>query len=100
MYNVHMKIVFVWDDKKNHSNSEKHGISFDEAATVFGNFPFQVFFDPDHSETEERYIAIGFSDKNRALLVIRCENKTGNEIRITSARKATKKEQQDVFGDK
>lgn len=100
MYNVHMSVTFDWDDEKHRANIEKHGVTFEEAATVFDNFPLEVFFDPAHSQDEARYIAIGFSDKNRVLLVIHCENKSGDVIRIISARKATKKEKRDVFGDK
>jgi len=98
MYNVHMLVTFVWDDGKNHENVRKHGISFEEAATVFENFPLEVYFDPDHSEHEDRYIALGFSNNGRVLLVVHCENPTGSEIRIISARRATKRERDSGFG--
>jgi uncharacterized DUF497 family protein len=91
-------IRFVWDDTKEKENIRKHRISFSEASTVFLNFPFEVFFDPDHSETEDRFIAIGVSKKQRILLVVHCENSTGTEIRIISARKATRKERNSSFG--
>jgi uncharacterized DUF497 family protein len=93
-----MKVRFVWDEEKNRQNQAKHGVSFEEASTIFTNFPLEIFFDPDHSEAEERYIAFGFSDRGRVLLVVHCENRTGTEIRIISARKATAKEQEHVFG--
>ena len=98
MYNVHMELGFVWDEEKNEQNQIKHGVSFEEASTIFASFPLEIFFDPDHSEAEERYIAFGFSDRGRVLLVVHCENKTGTEIRIISARKATAREQEQVFG--
>ncbi len=98
MYNVHIVVRFVWDDDKNRENIKKHGISFEEAKTIFFNTPLEIFYDPDHSQSEDRYIAVGMSEKGRMLLVVHCENPSGTEIRIISARKATKKEQQTVFG--
>jgi len=100
MYNVHMKIVFEWDENKNTENEKKHGVSFEEASTIFSHSLLGIFFDPDNSTSEDRYIAIGFSIKNRILLVVHCENNKGTIIRIISARKATKKEQRKVYGDK
>lgn len=93
-----MKIRFVWDEDKNRANQNKHRVSFEEAATIFGNFPLEVFYDPDHSESEDRFIAVGYSDRGRVLLVVHCENRRGTEIRIISARKATRKERDAVFG--
>ena len=93
-----MGIAFVWDEEKNQENQRKHGVSFEEAATIFTGFPLEVFYDPDHSANEDRYIAVGFSEKSRALLVVHCENETGDEVRIISARKANKREQLGAFG--
>ena len=59
---------------------------------MFTNFPLEVFYDPDHSETEARYIAVGLSKKKRFLLVVHCENWRGTEIRIISARLASGRE--------
>lgn len=98
MYNVHVTLKFVWDENKDHENQKKHGVSFEEAATVFHNFPLEVFHDPEHSELEDRYIAVGFSDRGRILLVVHCENESGTSIRIISARRATKKERTTLFG--
>lgn len=95
-YNV--KLDFTWSEAKNQQNIKKHGISFPEAATIFYNNPLVIFADPDHSEKEQRYIAVGFSDRARALVVVHCENQKGTEIRIISARKATKRERNQVFG--
>lgn len=93
-----MKLRFLWDPIKDQQNQKKHGVSFAEASSIFHNLPFEVFFDPDHSDAEERYVAAGFSDQARLLLVIHCENPTGTEIRIISARKATKRERGTLFG--
>ncbi len=99
MYNVRMKVEFSWDTAKNEINQKKHGVSFEEATEIFVNFPLEVFHDPDHSDQEDRYIAAGFCNKGRSLLVVHCENPKGTEIRIISARKATKKEQKQIFGE-
>ncbi|MFC2075035.1 BrnT family toxin [Bdellovibrionota bacterium] len=95
-----MKVKFTWDKQKEKENKKKHGISFEEAATIFHNFPLEIFYDPEHSMSENRYIAVGFSDKGRVLLVVHCENSKGTEIRIISARKTTPKEKRKVFGGK
>jgi len=93
-----MGVKFQWDSKKAKENKAKHGVSFEEASTVFMSFPVEVFFDPENSAGEDRYIAVGFSEKKRILLVVHCENLKGTEIRIISARKASKKEQKTIFG--
>lgn len=86
-----MKLKFEWDNNKAKSNQKKHDVSFEEAQTVFDD-PFYVdFYDPDHSENEDRYIIFGASSQNRILLVSYTER--GNKIRIISARLATKQEQ-------
>lgn len=100
MYNVHMKLKFEWDQSKSHDNQKKHRISFKEATTIFVNAPLAIFFDPDISSDGDRYIAVGFSDKHRVLLVVHCENSKGTLIRIISARRATKQERTSVFGGK
>jgi uncharacterized DUF497 family protein len=93
-----MKLRFIWDAVKNRQNQKKHHVSFAEASSIFHNLPLEVFHDPDHSDDEERYIAAGFSDRSRVLLVVHCENPTGTEIRIISARTATKTERLTLFG--
>jgi uncharacterized DUF497 family protein len=94
------KVRFEWDEEKNKANRNKHKIDFAEASTIFLNTPLQVFFDPDHSESEDRYIAIGISLHNRTLVVIHCESYNGTIVRIISARKATKREQKLLHGGK
>ena len=98
MYNVHMTLRFIWDENKNKENIKKHGVSFEEAQTIFLNFPLEVFHDPEHSDSEDRYIAVGFSGKGHVLLVVHCENAKGTEIRIISARRTSKQETQSIFG--
>ena len=98
MYNVHMGLRVHWDEDKNKENQRKHCVSFEEASEVFQNFPLEIFYDPEHSKNEDRYIAVGFSDRGRILLVVHCENQSGTTIRIISARKATRKERQTAFG--
>ena len=93
-----MNVRFVWDEENNRENQRKHRVSFEEAVTIFAGLPLEVFHDPDHSIDEERYIAVGVSEKSRVLLVVHCENETGSEVRIISARKATKREQRSAFG--
>ena len=98
MYNVHMNLRFVWDEVKNRENIKKHGVSFKEAASIFSGFPLEIFYDPDHSRNEDRYIAVGISRRGRVLLVIHCENVQGTVIRLISAQRATKREQKNFFG--
>ena len=87
-----LEINFEWDEKKNNSNKAKHGISFDEAASVFEDERAIVIPDPDHSEMEERFIILGLSVKLNMLVVCHCYRYDEQVIRIISARKATKKE--------
>ena len=86
---------FEWDEAKNVSNFDKHGVWFEEAQTVWADSLALEFFDPDHSVAEERFIRIGHSSKERLLLIVFCERNDGNSVRIISARRATKKEARD-----
>ena len=83
-------LSFEWDIKKAESNERKHGITFDEASTVFADSLSLTIHDPLHSEDEERFVIIGGSHKNRMLTVVHTER--GDNIRIISARNATKNE--------
>jgi len=85
-----MGFVFRWDDRKAASNSTKHGVSFAEASTAFGDPLSRTLPDPDHSLSEERLLLVGESASRRLLVVVHVEN--GNEIRIISARCATRRE--------
>ena len=81
---------FEWDLKKTANNLRKHGISFKEAATVFGDPLSMTFEDPDHSINEERFVTIGESRQRRILVVAHTDRR--GVIRIISARKATPRE--------
>ena len=81
---------FESDDQKAASNLSKHGVSFDEAVSVFGDGRALTFSDTDHSELEDRSRTYGFSNKTRLLVVVHTERRNG--IRIISARKATRNE--------
>jgi uncharacterized protein len=83
---------FEWDPEKAKRNLEIHDVSFDEASTAFGDALSLTIYDPLHSEDEDRFILIGSTYKNRLLTVIHTVR--GNNIRIISARKATKKERE------
>lgn len=85
-------IKFEWDSVKAAANTKKHGISFEEAQSVFyDEFAIQ-FLDEDHSSTEERFLLLGMSTEAKLLLVCHCEREAGHVIRIISARRATKRE--------
>lgn len=85
-------IKFGWDPAKAAANTKKHGVSFEEAQSVFYDDFAVQFFDDDHSGDEERFLLLGMSTGARLLLVCHCERDAGNIIRIISARKATKRE--------
>ena len=81
---------FEWDHEKSEKNLKKHGISFEEAETVFDDPLSYTFPDPDHSINEFREITIGLSVKNRLLIV--CSTERNSKIRIFSSREASQKE--------
>ncbi len=84
---------FVWDPAKGRANLRKHGVAFEEAVTVFVDERGLLLADPDHSETEERFLLLGISSSLRALVVIHVYREAEEEIRIISARKATPREE-------
>ena len=83
---------FEWDAEKASINQKKHGVTFEEAQTVFGDYDALRIFDPDHSEDVDRFILLGMSAVLRILVVCHCYRENDEKIRIISARKATKKE--------
>ena len=85
-------LEFDWNEAKSSLNKKKHGVSFEEAVTIFYDDDALEFHDPDHSEGEDRFIMVGLSFKTRVLLVSHCVRGAGSVIRIISARKATKHE--------
>jgi len=91
------EISFEWDKNKADVNRNKHKVSFEEASTVFLDQNATVYFDPDHSEDEERFLIHGMSRSLRVLIISYCY-RGDNIIRIISARKADKQEIQYYFG--
>ena len=91
-------ITFEWDASKASLNMKKHGISFDEAKTVFFDENAKVIHDPEHSDDEERFIILGLSVNVRMLVVIHCYRNDDRIIRLISARKATQKESTQYHG--
>lgn len=85
-----MKVSVEWDPAKARTNLKKHGVSFQEASSVFDDLLFITFLDMEHSLDEERYITLGLSQRNRLLLVAHTDREEA--IRIISARKATRNE--------
>lgn len=86
-------ITFEWDPAKAADNLSKHGISFEEAITVFANPLARIHVDPDHSEVEDREIIVGHSKQGKFLLVAFTERQA--RIRLIGARRATRQERKD-----
>ena len=85
-------LTFEWDERKAAANAKKHGVSFEEAKSVFVDERAKLIDDPDHSDDEDRFVLLGLSGALRLLLVCHCYRTDGNVIRIISARKASAKE--------
>lgn len=85
-----MPLQFEWDEAKAKINSAKHGVSFEEATTVFGDPLSVTIVDPAHSQLEQRFIILGHSHEQRLLVVVHTER--GDSIRIISARRASRRE--------
>jgi uncharacterized protein len=83
---------FQWDENKAEKNQLKHRVTFEEAQTVFEDPLYVDFYDPDHSEDEERYLIIGISIQRRLLIVSYTERE--NSTRLISARETTRSEQE------
>ena len=90
-------IEFEWDERKSRENKRKHKVSFEEAQTVFLDENAMRFFDPDHSQDEDRFLMLGMSFTLRVLVVCHCYREDDSVIRIISARKADKREQSDYW---
>jgi uncharacterized protein len=87
-------IEFAWDRRKARSNLIKHGVSFEEAQTVFLDENARLIDDPDHSEDEERFVLLGYSFLAHCQIVSHCYLETDSVIRLISARRATAQEEQ------
>ena len=85
---------FEWDEAKAKANLKKHGVSFEEAKSVFLDDRAKMIPDPDHSVEEERFVLLGYSSSLKLLVVCHCYRSEGRVIRLISARKATRKEAQ------
>jgi hypothetical protein len=83
---------FAWDKRKNNENIKKHKVSFEEAETVFKDENAIQYFDPDHSDDEDRFILLGVSTRRRVLVVCHCFRESELVVRIISARRADKSE--------
>ena len=92
-------LKFEWDEKKNKTNIEKHGISFEEAASVFSDDEALIILDEEHSQKEERFMLIGFSYKANLLVVCHCYRENETTIRIISARKANANERKEYVNN-
>lgn len=91
------ELEFSWDERKALQNARRHGVRFEEAATAFIDPLGRVYDDPDHSETEARFILVGHSLAGRLLLVVHAEK--GDTIRIISARRPTPRERAEYEAD-
>jgi len=98
-YSVCMSSLrFIWDPVKARGNLAKHGVSFDEAVTAFHDENAKVYDDPDHSQAEDRFILLGMSFRLRVLVVCHCYRESEMVVRIISARRADKQEQENYWG--
>jgi len=92
------ELRFEWDDDKSVANRRKHGVSFEEASTVFFDDNALLISDPDHSaEDEDRFFLLGMSIRLRNLVVCHCYREAEEVIRIVSARKANRLEREDYY---
>ena len=90
---------FEWDEAKNRESQRKHGVSFEEARTVFYDEDAIEFFDDDHSKREDRFLLLGLSSRLRVLMICHCLREDGDVIRIISARKAKPNERKHYPGE-
>ena len=87
-------IEFAWDRRKAGTNLVRHGISFEEAQSVFLDESARLIDDPDHSEEEDRFLLLGYSFQARCLIVSHCYRESDSVIRLISARRATSHEEE------
>jgi len=91
------QLRFEWDEEKAEANVRKHGVSFEEARTVFYDENAIQFYDPDHSEEEDRFILLGLSFMPQVLVVCHCFRESETIVRIISARRADKNEEEEYW---
>ena len=87
-------LFFSWDERKARANKRRHGVSFEEASTVFTDENARLIHDSEHSDEEDRFILLGFSAKARVVTVVHAYRLDDSEIRIISARKADRHERE------
>jgi len=92
-----IELQFEWDKRKEKANIKKHDISFDEARTVFYDENAIQFFDPDHSDDEDRFVLLGISFKLRVVVVCNCFRENDTVVRIISARKSDGDEENEYW---
>lgn len=92
------ELRFEWDARKNSSNRRKHRVSFEEAETAFADDNALLLDDPDHSDDDERFVLLGLSARLRILVVCHCYRRSGDVIRIISARRADRGEEATYSG--
>ena len=92
------ELVFEWDSEKDRTNQKKHGVSFEEAKSVFYDDSAIQFWDEGHSDLEDRFLLLGRSSKMRILLIVHCFREPESVVRIISVRKATKTESKQYQG--
>ncbi len=85
-------MTFEWDGAKSTANARAHGVSFDEASSVFADEQALLIGDPDHSDDEDRFVLLGLSSRLRTLVVCHCYRQDDDVVRIISARKANRRE--------
>jgi uncharacterized DUF497 family protein len=90
-------LQFAWDRRKAQSNIGKHGVSFEEARSVFLDESARLISDPDHSAEEERFVLLGYSFQARCLIVSHCYREPDSVIRLISARRATVPEEEEYW---
>lgn len=90
---MHVNLRSEWDPRKAAANFRKHGVSFEDAQSVFTDERARLIADPDHSADEDRFLLLGLSSSLRVLVVAHCYREAEGVIRIISARKATRDEQ-------
>ena len=90
-------LVFEWDPAKDRINQRKHGVSFEEASSVFLDENAIRYYDPEHSDDEDRFLMFGISTALRVLVVCHCFRVNETTIRVISARKANKRETSDYW---
>ena len=91
------QLRFVWDEKKAKANVRKHGVSFEQARTAFYDEKAIQFYNPDHSEEEDGFILLGLSFVPQVLVVCHCFRESETIVRIISARRADKDEEEEYW---